>query len=100
MPVTLQLIAVQRCAVPFWRLLISPLVWSQLTQGLKKYYFTVSGKDGKGYTCYCSTDLCNSAWTEKTYSENEILNNTQSTLFLEDQKETANIKDNRTQVIY
>jgi len=36
------------------------------------------------------------------YKKNEIerLNNTQSSLFLEDQKETANIKDNRTQVIY
>ena len=36
------------------------------------------------------------------YRKNEFerLNNTQSTLFLEDQKETANIKDNRTQVIY
>ena len=36
------------------------------------------------------------------YKKNEFerLNNTQSALFLEDQKETANIKDNRTQVIY
>ena len=36
------------------------------------------------------------------YKKNELerLNNTQSSLFLEDQKETANIKDNRTQVIY
>ncbi len=36
------------------------------------------------------------------YKQNELerLNNTQSSLFLEDQKETANIKDNRTQVIY
>ena len=36
------------------------------------------------------------------YKKNELerLNNTQSNLFLEDQKETANIKDNRTQVIY
>ena len=36
------------------------------------------------------------------YKSNELerLNNTQSSLFLEDQKETANIKDNRTQVIY
>ena len=36
------------------------------------------------------------------YKSNELekLKNTQSSLFLEDQKETANIKDNRTQVIY
>ena len=36
------------------------------------------------------------------YKNNELerLNNTQSSLFLEDQKETANIKDNRTLVIY
>ena len=36
------------------------------------------------------------------YKKNELerLNNTQSSLFLEDQKETANIKDNRTLVIY
>ncbi len=36
------------------------------------------------------------------YKDNELekLKNTQSSLFLEDQKETANIKDNRTQIIY
>ena len=36
------------------------------------------------------------------YKNNELdrLNNTQSSLFLEDQKETANIKDNRTLIIY
>ena len=36
------------------------------------------------------------------YKKNELerLKNTQSNLFLEDQKETANIKDNRTLVIY
>ena len=36
----------------------------------------------------------------KASNEIERLNNTQSSLFLEDQKETANIKDNRTLVIY
>ena len=71
-----------------------------LSEGLD---MTMNPIDNESIAIFRMNELADLSTLDLTlYKNNELerLNNTQSSLFLEDQKETANIKDNRTLVIY